>query len=287
MLLIADSGSTKCDWALVQGDEILFECSTMGFNPYFHSTAFIIERLSLRTELTRYASQVTEVFFYGAGCSSVSLDLIVQKALETVFPQAAVVVDHDLSGAAYATWNGSPAISCILGTGSNSCYFDGQTISEKVPALAFILGDEGSGSYYGKRLLRGYFYKRLPEHIYDRFKAEFNLTMDDVVEHVYTRPHANVYLASYMKFFSNFREDPWVKDTIRKGMREFLDIHVTCFENFRDVETHFVGSVATYFRDRLEEAADEFGIRIGRVIKKPIHGLVSFHQNRKREKIKV
>lgn len=282
MLLIADSGSTKCDWALVKDGQIVMECSTMGFNPYFHSRPFIIGKMQECAPLSEVASQVSRVFFYGAGCSSDTLDEVVTGALGQFFANAAVVVDHDLLAAAYATWDGAPAISCILGTGSNSCYFDGKQIYEEVPALAYILGDEGSGSYYGKKLIAAWFYKRLPSHIHDRFKEQYNLSMDDVVEHVYTRPHANVYLASFMKFFSQFRNDPWVVDMIREGMKAFMEVHVCSYANYREVKTHFVGSVATYFEDRLREAADELGVNVGKIIKKPIHGLVQFHLDRDR-----
>jgi N-acetylglucosamine kinase-like BadF-type ATPase len=285
MLLIADSGSTKCDWALVEGDRIVMECSTMGFNPYFHSASFILSKLQENSPLSEAAAQVTRVYFYGAGCSSQSLDKVVEEALSQFFSHASVVVDHDLLAAAYATWDGQPAISCILGTGSNSCFFDGDSLYEEVPALAYILGDEGSGSYYGKKLIAAWFYKRLPSHIHDRFKEQFDLTMEDVVEHVYTRPHANVYLASFMKFFSQFREDPWVKEMILEGMKAFLDVHVCSFPNYRTVKTHFVGSVATYFEDRLREAAAELGVNVGQVIKKPIHGLVKFHLQRDRVRV--
>ncbi|MGD1848502.1 MAG: ATPase [Salibacteraceae bacterium] len=278
MILIADSGSTKCDWGLVdKSGERVNEFKTMGFNPYFHSSQLIEQTLRQHQDLAPLAGEITHVFFYGAGCSSPSLNQIVDVALNRVFQNAEVLVDHDLLGAAYSTWDGNPSISCIVGTGSNSCYFDGITLQEEVPALAYILGDEGSGSYFGKKLLSQYLYKRLPEHLAEDFWETYRLTKDDIVDNVYNRPHANVYLASFMRFISNRRDDPYFRKLVISGLREFLDLHVTCFPNYKSTRVHFVGSIAFYFRDLLEIAAEELEIQIGNVIKKPIDGLIAYH----------
>ena len=187
-------------------------------------------------------------------------------------------VSHDLDGAALATYNGEPHIAAILGTGSNSCFFDGEKIYEEVPALAYILGDESSGSYYGKRLLADYLYRRMPRHLYDEFKATYNLTKDIVMTNVYMRPHANVYLASFMRFCSSHRDEPYIRNMIRKGMREYLETHIACYDNHREVPVNFVGSIAHYFEDVLRNVAGEMGIRVGHIVKKPIHGLVDYHK---------
>ena len=277
MILIADSGSTKCDWLLLDGANTVFQCSSMGFNPYFHDESFIVQQLRGHEVLMKKADEVDKLYFYGAGCSSKELNAIVQRAMIRLFPHSEVHIGHDLDGAALATYGGKPQIACILGTGSNACYFDGTSISESVPALAYILGDEGSGSYYGKRLIADFFYKRMPMHLADDFAATYNLTMENVVEYVYTRPHANVYLASFMKFCSTHRNDPYIKNLIRPGMKEFLDIHVTSYPNYREVETNFVGSVAYYFEDLLREVAGPMGVKVGRIVKKPILGLREYH----------
>jgi N-acetylglucosamine kinase-like BadF-type ATPase len=278
MILIADSGSTKCDWLLLQGQQTILECSTMGFNPYFHDHALITGELGKHAALTQYAAEVCFIYFYGAGCSSDELNAIVQGALQEVFPHAEVHVGHDLDGAALATHQaGTTHIACILGTGSNSCYFDGQQVHEEIPALAYILGDEGSGSYYGKRMLADFLYKRMPEHLAASFFETYQLTKDIVMEHVYMRPNANVYLASFMNFCSRHREDPYVHTLVRGGCLEFLKTHVLCFKNCREVPVNFVGSVAFHFQDILQECAAELGLKIGRVVKKPIHGLVEYH----------
>ena len=277
MILIADSGSTKCDWLLMDGDEIVAECSSMGFNPYFHNESFIVTTLRGHEVLMKYSGDVTNLFFYGAGSSSPYLKAIVHNALIRLFPLASVFVGHDLDGAALATYDGKPHIACILGTGSNSCYFDGEGVHEEVPAMAYILGDEGSGSYYGKQLVADFFYKRMPKHLAEDFEDTYEITMKDIVEHVYTRPHANVYLASFMKFCSRHRNDPYIINMIRPGMRKFLDIHVTCFEGYQSTQVNFVGSVAYYFENILRDVAEEMGINVGRIVKKPILGLRDFH----------
>ncbi|MEY3444189.1 MAG: hypothetical protein RLZZ519_2470 [Bacteroidota bacterium] len=278
MILIADSGSTKCDWLLLDKGQILLECHTMGFNPYFHDSELIAAELLAQPDLQAYHGAVTEIYFYGAGASSPDLKAIVEHGLRMVFADAEIHVGHDLNAAALATYSGVPHIACILGTGSNSCFFDGEHIFEEVPALAYILGDEGGGSYYGKRLLADFFYKRMPKDLAPLFEEKYNMNMHTMVEKVYAEPHANVYLASLSKFCSEHRDHPYIAAMVRQGMRAFLEIHVACFANHKQVPVDFVGSIAFYFEDYLREVAAEMGIQIGSVVKKPILGLVRYHQ---------
>lgn len=284
MIIVADSGSTKCDWAIVDNSgNVISIFSTMGFNPYFHSKEFILKELHTNRGHFPPVKKVEKVFFYGAGCSAPHLNQIIDDALSFFFPKSEVEVDHDLVGAAYATFNGKTAISCILGTGSNSCLFDGNKIREEVPALAYVLGDEGSGSYFGKQLLRDYFYHRLPKELNDPFVKEFEPTKDAVISKVYNEPFANVYLASYMHFISTHKEHPFIKEMITKGLKEFLDIHVKCFEESKSLAVHFVGSVAYYCEEILREVAQKSEIEIGTITKKPIDGLVDYHLKYKLE----
>lgn len=278
MYLIADSGSTKCDWMLVdeQGKEIE-SFTTMGFNPFFHDEHIIANAIRNNPGLFASAASVELVFLYSAGCSSRELKLVVERGLKHIFKQANVYVDHDLVAAAFATYNGKPGISCILGTGSNSCFFDGDNVSEEVPALGYILGDEGSGSYYGKKLLAEFLYHKLPKSISGILENQYKVTKKDIFENVYMKPHANVYLASFMKIFSDHRDNPWVVETIANGSRLFLQNHVQCFPNYRKVPVHFVGSIAYYFEDILRNVAGRMDIQTGNIIQKPIYGLVDYH----------
>jgi N-acetylglucosamine kinase-like BadF-type ATPase len=171
MILIADSGSTKSDWVLISGSEKK-AFNTIGLNPFFHNEESVYEAIKSNDDLFLIRDEINLIYFYGAGYSSDKLNAIIERGLKRVFKNAEIHVDHDLNACAYATYDGEPSISCILGTGSNSCYYDGKNVIEVVPALGYILGDEGSGTYFGKQLLSNYLYKRLPENIYKSFKEE-------------------------------------------------------------------------------------------------------------------
>jgi glucosamine kinase len=284
VIIIAESGSTKCDWAIVeQNGTLVTSFSTMGFNPYFHSKEFILKELHTNRGHFPPLKRIEKVFFYGAGCSAPHLNKIIQDSLEFFFQSATVEVDHDLVGAAYSTFTGQPAIACILGTGSNSCYFDGKKIEEEVPSLAYILGDEGSGSYFGKQMLQDYFYKRLPAALSEPFKKEFEPTKDKVIQAVYNEPFANVYLASYMHFVSSFKEHPYINKMLLEGFSKFLEIHVECFKKAKELPINFVGSVAHYNEDILREAAESKNLNINKIDKKPISGLIDYHLKYKLE----
>ncbi|MFN8308531.1 MAG: hypothetical protein U0T73_01090 [Chitinophagales bacterium] len=278
MIVIADSGSTKCDWVLFDpktGSKT--ETNTIGLNPFFHDEWFILNEVFSNPTLREAGQKATHVFFYCAGGSSKELQMKVARGLYINFKHAEIKVDHDLDGAAFATCNHQPGIACILGTGSNSCYFDGQKIHEEVPALAYILGDEGSGSYYGKWLLRDYLYKRMPANIRAEFETWFHPNKDDIFERIYMKPHANVYLASFMRFCSEHRTDQYIADMVDEGMYEFLNIHVCCYKNYKSVPTHFVGSIAFYFEEILRKHCKNLQIIPGVITNKPVEGLLKYH----------
>lgn len=281
IILIADSGSTKSDWLVVEENgKVLSQFNTMGFNPYFHSSDKIEQELNNSVEMMDIADKVNKVYFYGAGSSSIEMCSIIKEGLSRVLVNADINVGHDLDGAAYSTWSGEPSITCILGTGSNSCFFDGDKTHEEVPSLAYILGDEGSGSWFGKRLLQGFFYKQLPQNIHDDFISEFGEDQTHVTyvnKRVYKDDGPNVYLASFTKFIGKHREDPIIRKWLIDGFHAFLEVHVECFSNFREVPVHFIGSIAFHFREELIEACNQRGIRVGNMIKKPIDGLAEYH----------
>ncbi len=285
MILIADSGSTKCDWQVVEGKKKTLYTTTKGINPFFHNKETIESFIRGNKELTEIADKVSHVFIYCAGGSNAEMIKIVEGGLRTIFKNAELMVDHDLLGAALSNFNGEPAITCILGTGSNSIAYDGKTMTEKVPALAYILGDEGSGSYFGKRLLSDYLYHFLPAEIDNYLNKELKLTKDDILENVYMKPYANVYLASFMKTIHKFKDLDYMHDILVEGMHKFLKIHVTCFDNYQEMPVNFIGSVAFYFQDELKEAASKLDVKIGGICKKPIDGLVEYHLNHQLDKL--
>jgi N-acetylglucosamine kinase-like BadF-type ATPase len=277
MILIIESGSTKSDWVLLnEGERTFF--STIGLNPYFHNEDDVEQAIRNNSELYALKDAVSEVYFYGAGCSADHLNAIIKSGIQRVYSRASVAVDHDLNACAYATYSGEPAISCIIGTGSNSCFFDGERVSEKVPALGYILGDEGSGTYMGKRLLADYLYHRLPEEMAAAFRNETGLNKDSIVNHVYKEPNANVYLASFVPFIQKFSDTNYVKELVLNGFKQFLQIHVCCFDNYKDYPVHFVGSISRIFQNELELACNHYHIKLGNIVQKPVDGLVQYHE---------
>jgi len=277
-VLIADSGSTKCDWQLLDasGKEIM-EFHTMGFNPYFHSADKVEEVMSAHADVRSICGDVTHVYFYGAGSSTAPLCAIIEEGLQRVFQSAEVKVDHDLVGAAYSTYDGRPGVTCIIGTGSNSCHFDGDEVTEEVPALAYILGDEASGSWHGKRLLAARLYRHLPAEVEADFDATYGFSKDDIIDRVYLEPDPNVFLASFMTFIGKHRSQPLFQAWLSEGFRAFLNVHVKCFDGWRNEPVHFIGSVAYHFQEELRAECAKDGIEVGSIIKKPIDGLASYH----------
>jgi N-acetylglucosamine kinase-like BadF-type ATPase len=249
----------------------------MGLNPYFHNEDVVEDAIKSNPGFFAIAPGVTHIYFYGAGSSTEQMCAIIHRGLERVFPKAEILVDHDLLGSAMATYDGEPCMSCILGTGSNSCYFDGKEVSQEVPSLAYILGDEASGSWFGKILLREYFYKLLPEDLRKPFEERYAPSKDDIINKIYREPNANVYLASFMRFLGEFKDHPHVQKWVTDGMVHFIDMHVKTFPQWKDVPVHFVGSIGAIFENCLHEAAKKTGIRLGRIIRKPIDGLVEYH----------
>lgn len=278
MVLIADSGSSKCDWALLHDNGEVIEFSTMGFNPFFHEEALITNILKINPMIQQYANQITILHYYGAGCSSPKRCEIMNRALKTIFNKATINIAHDLDGAAFATCKDEKGIACILGTGSNSCYYDGTAIIEEVPALGHVLGDEGGGAYYGRQLLTMFLYNQLPPHVHDALIERHSLTKEMIFENVYNKPNVNVYLASFMRTLSDMREDPWVRDYVYRGMSNFINFHIWCYKQYKYVPTHFVGAIAYFFQDILRDACKKHRITVGKIQHQPIKGLIEYHK---------
>lgn len=282
MILVADSGSTKCDWILIDSQSNKHKTNSMGFNPFFHDADLVYSKLMENELFIEYRNRVSEVYFYGAGCSSEARNRIIANGLKRVFSSAeTVLVDHDLKGAALSTSQGDTGISCILGTGSNSCYFDGTKVIEKVPALGYILGDEGSGSYFGKILLSEWLYHRMPAELAEDFAKEYNLTKEGIFEAVHHKADPNVYLASFSPFISKHLDHPYFREMVYDGLDKFVNIHVLCYDNYKDVPVHFVGSIAYYFKEVLQKVAIKYSFTVGKIEKRPVEPLTQYHINKK------
>lgn len=287
MILVADSGSTKADWKIFDGEKFREgKTSTKGFNPFFHDKEFIVSELNANEQLKEIAVKVEQVWFFGAGCSSAKRNEQIADGLRAFFTNARVTVDHDLHAAVYSVFTeGEPCIVSILGTGSNSAYYDGKTIDNSVPALSYILGDEGSGTYYGKRILASYLYNRLPPKMHEGLKERYDLEKEEIFDNVYNQPNPNVYLASFAKFLSDHKEYHYVKRLVYQGMLEFMDIHICGYEQYQKVPCHFIGSIAFFFEDILREVASRRQITVGTIIKQPVHTLAEYIVQRELNKV--
>jgi glucosamine kinase len=274
MIIVAESGSTKTNW-LTENKE-LFE--TIGFNPLFFSSEDIYRELMKQKDLLKMRDQVTQVLFYGASCSSDDRKKIVYDSLKKYFPKAeSIQVDHDMNAAAFATYDGRPGIACILGTGSNSCLFDGKKVYEEVPALGYMLGDEGSGAYFGKKLLALYLYHELPEATTEMLKEQYGLEKEKIFDAVYKKPHVNVYLASFAQVMTDSPDKDFMRKFAQEGFNEFFFHHVCCYKNYQQYPVHFVGSIAYHFKDALKKIADKYGSELGIVDKNPVYRLLEWH----------
>jgi len=248
---------------------------------------FILSELNNNFELNKYAEEIKEVNFYGAGVSSPEMVERLNVPLSQYFTNAQLNVGHDLDAAAFATAEiGKPSIACILGTGSNSCFYNGKSeVSQTIPALSYILGDEGSGSYFGKNLIREYFYKKMPEHLAKKLEEKYNMDKNEIFRNVYMMPNPNVYLAAFSRFLSDNKEELYIRKFIEKGLLIFIDLHVCSYEQHKTVKTHFIGSIAFFFEDILRDVAQRRNVDVGVVIKKPIYNLVKYHAKLRDDKI--
>jgi glucosamine kinase len=280
MILIADSGSTKTDWRLIDESGHSRQFHTIGFNPFFQDTISIVTELktSLLPGIQPFiAGKKIHIYFYGAGCSSKEKCSILFSALQHVFPHAVIEVEHDLLAAARALCGKKEGIAAIMGTGSNSCYYNGSKIVSNVSSLGYILGDEGSGAYIGKHFIQDYLNNEVPHHISEQFKASYNLSEEHILDAIYKQAMPSRFLASFSKFVSQHREEDYFKKLVRYNFDQFFTKHICKYENHRNTDLSCVGSVAFHYRDALEEVAKERNIRISKVIESPISGLASYH----------
>jgi glucosamine kinase len=280
MWVVADSGSTKADWILWGlSEEQTQSVSTMGFNPVFHSSDLIRDTLlrDLPPSFERHA--VEGVFFYGSGCWDEKRRDIVRRGLEPVFPNARLDIHHDLTGAARAACGTEPGIACILGTGSNSCLFDGQNVIDNVTNLGYLLGDEGSGTHLGKKLIRAYFYRELPAELIPAVEAHCPGGKAEILDEVYNGKAPNRYMAEFARLVSAHKEHPFMQDIVARSFAEFLDRHPMKYEGCHELPVHFIGSIAYIFQDILREECEYRNLRMGKIVRRPVDELQQYHQN--------
>jgi N-acetylglucosamine kinase-like BadF-type ATPase len=279
MILIADGGSTKADWIAINSEKKEeFRARTLGLNPAIVSEEELNNRIVNMFQLMNVKEEVSEVFFYGAGCGTPKPTAILKSILEAIFINAKVFVAEDMLAAVYAATGKAPAMVCILGTGSNSCYFDGENLHFNSASLGYILMDEASGNYFGKILLRDYYYKKMPKAIAEKFENEFNLDADHIKENLYRKSNPNMYLASFAKFMFEFKDEKYIKRIIKRGFQEFFKYRILPFEKDAQTPLYFIGSIAHYFRETLEKIAKKNNLKITDVIQRPIDNLLAYHK---------
>lgn len=284
MTLIADGGSTKCDWVLLDSlGNTLLKTRTKGLNPAVISEDELKIRIEANDDLQKLFESVNTVDFYGAGCGTASPKKILYTILSQFFKNAIVTVEEDMTAAVYAVTH-QKGIVCIFGTGSNSCYFDGKTIHFGVESLGFILMDEASGNYFGKRLIRDYYYKRMPKTLAQDFETQFDLNADTIKTNVYKRPNPNAYLASFAEFIfkdESIKPDEYFHKLLEEGIMNFISVHILIFEKAKEVPIHFVGSIAFYSQEIIKKCFAKHQLILGNIIQRPIDGLISYYKNHK------
>jgi N-acetylglucosamine kinase-like BadF-type ATPase len=279
MILIADSGSTKTSWILTDGEKIINQITTLGYNPYYHKDDELA--LSMKNELLPYVNEtsIEKIFFYGSGCSSDINCTMVKSALWLLFPNATTEVHHDLFGAAVALLKDKEGIACILGTGSNSCLWDGKKILHNVPSVGYLLGDEGSGTYLGKQILKGILEETAPPDIITSFYSYHNTTFENVLTTIYNKPKPNGFISAISLFAEDNINNYWIRKVVKQSFNDFIDNQLKKYNNYKNLKVSFTGSVAYHFSEILLEACDEAGITTGVIIKDPIEGLFTYHSN--------
>ncbi len=274
--LIADSGSTKTEWC-IPGARKHRSFFTDGISPYFLDTNQIAALISsqLLPQIKRYS--IDEIHYYGTGCLNSDNRNMVKKALKKNFPDADIEVDHDLMGAARAVCGHEKGIACILGTGSNSCYYNGKKIIKNSPGLGYVLGDEGSGAYLGKKVLQYYLYNTFDEDLRSRFDAKYVTNASEILDNVYKKPLANRYLASFTLFLAENRGHYMIENIIEDGLNDFFFNHIYKYGESWKYPIHFIGGVAFEFRDVLLDLASGYELCIGKIMKNPMEGLAEYH----------
>ena len=285
MILIVDSGSTKTDWiALDKNGVELFSTQTLGLNPQMLSNEILNERIKNNFDIYKNRKIVEKLFFYGAGCGVESTQNRILKVFKSIFIKSEFDIKEDTYAAVYSVVEkGVPSIVNIIGTGSNCSYYDGNNVIQKVQSLGYVLMDYASGNYYGKYLIRAYYFNKMPKTLRDEFAEKFDLSPNTIKNKLYREENPNTYLATFARFLIENKSDEYFKEIIYKGLERFIDYQILQYDDFSTVDIHYVGSIAFYLKDEITRVGKKYNLNTGKFIKRPIDGLVEYH---KREIIK-
>ena len=282
MVLIADGGSTKCDWILLDSQgNVKLKTRSLGLNPAVLSPETLLEHLKENPDLKQICDITEVVHFYGAGCGTEKPRKNLEEILKSFFYAAnEVEVKEDMAAAVYAATT-EPGIVCILGTGSNSCYYDGKDIHMAVASLGFILMDEASGNYFGKRLIRDYYYNKMPKKIKKEFAKRFDLEADTIKFNLYKKDNPNMYLASFAEFIFTSKAgltNPYFYKLIEEGILKFIERRILCFKESQHVPIHFIGSIAHFSEEIIQDCFEPYNLTLGNIIRRPIDGLIEYYK---------
>ena len=280
MILIVDSGSTKTDWiALDKNGDELFSTQTLGLNPQMLSNEILNERIKNNFDIYKNRNNVEKLFFYGAGCGVESTQNRILKVFKSIFTKSDFDIKEDTYAAVYsAVDKGIPSIVNIIGTGSNCSYYDGKNVIQKVDSLGYVLMDYASGNYYGKYLIRAYYFNKMPEYLRDQFAKNYDLTPNTIKNKLYREENPNTYLASFARFLIENKSNEYFKEIIFKGLERFIDYQILQYDDFSKVDIHYVGSIAFYLQDEIKRIGKKYNLNTGKFIKRPIEGLVDYHK---------
>ena len=279
MKLLVDSGSTKADWISIDDSgKVLFTTQTLGLNPEVLEKDEIISRLNVKFDISHNKKKVSHLYFYGAGCGTDRMKIFLTEVFKDYFPKAIISVHEDTYAAVYATTpKNEKAIVCILGTGSNCSYFDGTVLHQKVQSLGYIAMDDCSGNRFGRHMLRGYYFNKMPKDLAKEFEEEYNVAPDPVKNNLYKEPNPNAYLATFAKFLIKHKDTDFCKQYIALEMEDFVENYIKQFDNYKEVPVHFIGSIAFYLKEELQIVMSKHGIKLGNVLRRPIDGLIQYH----------
>ena len=280
MILIVDSGSTKTDWiALGHNGEELFSTQTLGLNPQMLSNEILNERIKNNYDIYKNRKSVNKLFFYGAGCGVESTQNRILNVFKSIFINSEFDIKEDTYAAVYSVVEkGTPSIVNIIGTGSNCSYYDGKDIIQKVQSLGYVLMDYASGNYYGKYLIRAYYFNKMPEQLKKEFSEKFDLSPNTIKNKLYREENPNTYLATFARFLIENKSDEYFKEIIYKGLERFIEYQILQYDDFSSVEVHYVGSIAYYLKDEITRVGKKYNLNTGKFIKRPIDGLVEYHK---------
>jgi len=278
--IIADSGATKCQWTLVLGNQKK-TMTTIGISPYFLTTEQIVETIAKGFNKKVDTGIIDAVYFYGTGLSNPLNVASIKKALKKVFPKATLDIQTDLEAVARATCQHHKGVACILGTGSNTGYYNGKKIAKNSPGLGYVLGDEGTGAYLGKKVLQYYLYKTFDEELIHAFESKYPINKDQILDAIYKQALPNRYMASFAQFLSEHRGHYMIENIIEDGINDFFFAHLNKLNESWLYPIHFAGSIAYVFRDVIKQLATAYELEIGTIVKSPMEGLIAFHKKGK------